>query len=159
MTNQYTPYELNDDALFERIKQKKKEARRAAGIKTACYVCSRVKHAERWKKYRADGAHIISSWIDEAGVGETENYSELWTRIQDEVQRCDALVMLLEPDDFPLKGALVEVGMAIAYNKPVFVYAKDVVMECITFRPVGSWIKHPNVIFVTDLDKLFKDME
>lgn len=117
------------------------------------YVCSRVKHADRWKDYRARGANIISTWIDEAGAGETESYSELWVRIQKEVRESNGLIMLLEPDDFPLKGALVEAGMALAYDKPVFVYAPDVKLEGITFRPIGSWIKHPNVFFIDNLEQ------
>lgn len=122
------------------------------------YVASRASIPERsamWRDLRARGANIISSWIDEAGVGETGDFSELWTRIMAEIHHSDGLVLFLHPDDFPLKGALIETGMAIGMGKPVHIYAKGVEMEGITFRPVGSWIKHPSVRFIHDLEEFF----
>lgn len=140
------PIITKDDSLQDKLIK--------AGSGTAFYVCSRVKQAPRWLDFRSRGARIVSSWIDEAGVGETACFSDLWLRIEMEVKTADALVLLLEPDDFPLKGALVEAGMALAFGKPVYIYAPDVVLEGITFRPVGSWIKHPKVKFIDDLEVL-----
>ena len=57
---------------------------------------------------------VKSSWIDEAGAGETEDIADLWARVLREVEACDRLVLYVEADDFPLKGALIEVGAALA---------------------------------------------
>lgn len=64
------------------------------------YVASRVHRAPMWQKLRTGGFSITSTWIDEAGEGETEDFGELWERISDK------LVLYAETDDFPLKGAL-----------------------------------------------------
>jgi len=109
------------------------------------YVASRVKHAAMWRILREKYA-IISTWIDEAGEGETDDLSELWGRITAEVANCDALVLHVAPGDCPLKGALVEVGMAIALGKPVFVSAFGVELEERSLRPIGSWLHHKSVV-------------
>ena len=59
-----------------------------------------------WRQLRNSGWRITSSWIDEAGEGETDDFSELWARISREIWRADALVLYAERLDFPLKGAL-----------------------------------------------------
>lgn len=109
------------------------------------YVASRTKHADRWRHMRARGAKIVSSWIDEAGPGETLDYAEFWTRVSDEIAQSHFLLLYVEPDDFPLKGAFVEVGIALGREIPVTVCAPGVEIEDKTFRPLGSWLKHPLV--------------
>jgi hypothetical protein len=110
------------------------------------YVASRVKHAAMWKALRAaNECVVVSTWIDEAGEGETSDLSELWERVLSEVSQADALILYIERDDFPLKGALVEVGAALALGKAVHVVLQDVELEPRSMRPVGSWLHHPNV--------------
>jgi len=114
------------------------------------YVASRASVPERgamWRKLRDAGAPIISSWIDEDGPGQTQDFGELWTRIAREVTSADGLILYVEPDDFPLKGALVEVGMALAVERPVYVVAPAVKLETRSLRPLGSWASHPLVHF------------
>jgi len=119
---------------------------------TGIYVASRVKHAGMWKAARAEGAPIISSWIDEAGEGETGDFGELWTRIQREVSGAARLVFFAEVDDFPFKGALVEVGIALQAGIPVYlVLDPDIELETRSLRPLGSWAKHPAVHWVPTL--------
>jgi hypothetical protein len=115
------------------------------------YVASRVKHAERWKHLRSLGYGIISTWIDEVDEGQTLDFTYLWKRITHEIMHSDRLVFYAEPEDFPFKGALVEVGMAIATGIPVFVYLSSTQLEGRTDRPVGSWIRHPKVRIVQSL--------
>jgi nucleoside 2-deoxyribosyltransferase len=81
------------------------------------YVASKVKHAEMWRLLRVRMG-IVSTWIDEAGEGQTENYTELAQRCLREVQDSDAVVLFCEPREV-LKGALLEVGAALAYGIPV----------------------------------------
>lgn len=112
------------------------------------YVASRASNPERpqmWRNLRATGARIISTWIDESGSG-LSNYTELWVRIVNEIRSCDRLVFYAEPQDLPVKGALVEVGIALALNIPVCVLGKHIELERATFRPIGSWVAHPGVI-------------
>ncbi len=89
---------------------------------------------------------IIASWIDEAGAGNTEDFGVLWERIRQDVSAATHVVVFACTADFTLKGALVEVGMAIAAGKPIrLVLARDVALEPRSCRPIGSWINHPLV--------------
>jgi hypothetical protein len=113
------------------------------------YIASRASIPERsamWRRFRDErGAPIISTWIDEAGEGETADFGELWERIHEEVARSTRLVLYVEAGDFPLKGALIEVGMALSLRRDVWVMGRGVTIEGRTCRPLGSWIKHPCV--------------
>lgn len=114
------------------------------------YVASRASIPERsamWRALRAQGANIVSTWIDEAGAGESAYPTELWTRIEREIKAADRLILFVAPEDFPLKGALIEVGMALSLGKPVIVVAPDVQLEPRSMRPLGSWAAHPLVSF------------
>lgn len=113
-------------------------------MKPRIYVASRASVQDRpamWRSLRDAGWNIISTWIDEAGPGETASMSDLWERIDREVASCDVLVLYAEPSDLPLKGAFVEVGMALAYGKPVIVVGAD----------LGSWTHHPMVMRVPEI--------
>ena len=117
---------------------------------TKFYVASRASIPERsamWRHLRDHGAEIVSTWIDEAGEGETADMTDLWRRIAHEVGEADALILYVEPDDFPLKGALIEVGMALGPGKRVLVVAPDLKLEPRSMRPLGSWAAHPLVTF------------
>lgn len=111
------------------------------------YIASRVRHAPMWRGI-AEQRRVSSSWIYEAEEGQTEDFGFLWKRIEAEVWNSAWLLFYAESEDFPLKGALVEVGMALAWQKPVVVCLPGVELEGRTMRPVGSWIKHPNVTVV-----------
>lgn len=115
------------------------------------YIASKTRHAPRWIQHKRDGAPIISSWIYEADVGATCNFSELWTRIQREVSLSKVLILYVEAEDAgKLKGAFIEVGMALAYGVRVIVAAEGfgVPDRGDNFAPHGSWIHHPNVTFL-----------
>lgn len=114
------------------------------------YVASRASIPERsamWRRLRDDyGWQITSTWIDEAGEGETADFTELWDRIMVEIGAARKLVFYAEPGDFPLKGAILEAGIALGMGKPVVVCLPGVELEGRTFRPLGSWIRHRSVI-------------
>lgn len=86
------------------------------------YIASKVKHADRWKAIRAQGVNIISTWIDEAGSGETADFHDLWQRCINEAMHCDYLIIYREPDEV-LKGAWVELGAALASDHLPKVFA------------------------------------
>lgn len=130
------------------------EGGEAGSVRHGYYVASRASIPERsamWRSFRSDGLPITSTWIDEAGPGETSDFAELWSRITNEVSRSEALIFYAEPDDFPLKGALIEVGIAIGQGIPVLACLPGVELHGRTLRPVGSWLCHPLVTQVPHL--------
>lgn len=116
------------------------------------YVASRTHHAAMWRRYRADGYPIISTWIDEAEVGQTADLGKLWMRIVREVSGAARFVLYIEPADFPLKVALIEVGMALSAVVPIRVVVPKVELEPRSMRSIGSWVKHPFVHFNETLE-------
>lgn len=115
------------------------------------YVASRVHHAAIWRERRCAGVPINSTWIDEAGDGETADFGDLWARIWHEIHACTGLILYACADDFPLKGALIEAGIAMAFGKPVFVVLPGVELDA-RMRPIGSWILARNVHRCADVD-------
>lgn len=83
------------------------------------YFASKVAHAPRWQALRDGGIPIISTWIDEAGPGETNDFEDLWGRCIGETMKADLVVVYREPGEV-LKGAFVELGAALATGKTVF---------------------------------------
>lgn len=82
-------------------------------MKLKIYTASKTKHADKWKALRDQGYNVISTWIDEAGPGETSDFYDLWERCIEESSHCDVLLIYREPGE-ELKGAWVELGSAIA---------------------------------------------
>lgn len=107
------------------------------------YVASKVQHATMWKQHRDQGVPIISTWIDETEPGQTKSLGELWVRIKEEIRQCDGLVFYAGPNEL-LKGAFVEAGIALAFDKPV-VAVLNMRLEGRTHYPIGSWLDHPQV--------------
>jgi hypothetical protein len=123
------------------------------------YVASRASVPARgamWRAFRDQGVQITSSWIDEDGEGQTQSFTDLWNRIAQEIAAADRLVLYAESDDFPLKGALIEAGIALGMNKPVIVCLPAVDLHPRSFRPIGSWIAHP---LVTRNDEIHSAVE
>ena len=112
------------------------------------YVSSRASIPERpamWRRYREMGINIVSTRIDAPDDQSKISFSTLWSNIQEEILSCDRFIFYAEPDDFPVKGALVEVGMAVAYVKPIWVLGNNLDVQKPTYRPLGSWIEHHSI--------------
>lgn len=90
---------------------------RAAGV--VLYTASKTRHAPTWRGLRAAGVPVISTWIDEAGPGETASFPDLWSRCIREASTASALLVYAEEGDL-LKGGFVEVGAALGCGVPVF---------------------------------------
>jgi hypothetical protein len=106
-----------------------------------------------WARLRDElGFDINSSWVDLALAGAAPDFAELWSNILAEIADCDCLVLYVEADDFPLKGAFVEAGVALGLRKPVRIVARGVALDQLDFKPIGSWAKHPLVSFHSDLE-------
>lgn len=101
------------------------------------YVASKTKHAPMWRTLRKYAvAPIISTWIDEAGAGESSDIPDLAKRCIDEASRAAATVLYCEPGEV-LKGALMEVGAALASGRMVYS-----VGHCDGLSSV--FVQHPN---------------
>lgn len=96
----------------------------ANDLRPAVYVASKTKHAHEWKTKRSNGYPIISTWIDESGVGETLDWPDLWSRCIAEASNCSALVLVCREGDV-LKGAWAEAGAALASGNPVYAVGCD----------------------------------
>lgn len=103
------------------------------------YFASKVKHAARWRDPRHAGLRIASSWIDEAGEGQTTDYAELAQRCLDEIAEATAVVIYCEPGEI-LKGALVEVGAALMAGTPVICVGTCDTLSRV-FRRHPQWIE------------------
>lgn len=91
------------------------EVREAKGI----YIASKVRHARRWRLLRDKiGYPIISTWIDEAGDGQSRDFADLWRRCVSEAANAEVLVFNAEPGEL-FKGAWVELGAALGNGVPV----------------------------------------
>lgn len=120
------------------------------------YIASRASIPERaalWREYRRRGVPITSSWIDEDGEGQTKSFTDLWDRITNEIAAADRLILYAEASDFPLKGALIEAGIALGMQREVTVCLPNVELHPRNFRPIGSWIAHSLVVREDDIEK------
>lgn len=91
----------------------------AAGKRKGVYIASKVRHAVTWKMLRASGFPVISTWIDEAGDGDTSDFADLWRRCITEAITAEVVIVYRLPGE-ALKGAWTEVGAALAYGVPVY---------------------------------------
>lgn len=107
------------------------------------YVASKTTHADMWRELRARGLPVVASWIDEAGEGQTADYSELAARCISEIIHCTAVILYSEPGEI-LKGALVEVGAALAAGKQVRCVGRcDSISRVFEKHPL--WSRHSSV--------------
>lgn len=115
------------------------------------YGASKTQHAPLWEQMHRKGVDLVSNWhapevMKTYADDDPALLAVLWMRIYHEIGVANCLVLYVTPDDkTPLKGALVEVGMALAMGKPIHVVRPGVKLGEF-FRPLGSWIAHTNVI-------------
>jgi len=107
------------------------------------YVASKAKHGAMWRKYRAEGMPITSTWIDESEHGQTADWADLWQRAIHEASTCAAMIIYSE-DGETQKGQLVELGAALAHDRPVY---------AVGFTDRSK--NHPNVLCVESLSVAF----
>lgn len=113
------------------------------------YVASKTKHALMWQAFRKNAPFAMTStWIDmihEDGTDDADGrFDQLWETIVGDVDEADGLILYVESGDFPLRGALVEVGLAISKDIPVAIVTPDIVVDE-RGNPFGTWVHHPLV--------------
>lgn len=94
------------------------------------YVASKSDLAPMWRDYRASGFPISSTWIDD----DDPDPALLWERCISEASKAYGVVAFYRTGDV-WKGALVEIGAALANDVPVWLVGD----------PPGSWTSHPRV--------------
>lgn len=130
----------------ERIKKASPEQLESVPLlstKPKIYIASKAIHRPMWRYLRDRwDFHIISTWIDtpDEFIGVTDevnlDYTKLWLSCVNDVRNCDVLVMYVEEGE-RMKGALIELGIALGLGK-----------EVIVTGPVGdngTWHHHPKV--------------
>lgn len=92
----------------------------------AVSVSSSTTRAAAWRAMRGAGVNIISRWIDGGGVDDdsgkplsTQEYTQLWADITDDVRYARLHLVWVAPGEVR-KGTLLECGMALAANIPVY---------------------------------------
>lgn len=111
------------------------------------YFASKVEHAARWRELRARGVPIVSTWIDEAGPGDSGGrYADLWIRCINEASCAGCLIAYAEPGEV-MKGALAEIGAALAHGVPV-IYVGPAMDKGV--------IKHPLVTLAPDIESAIR---
>jgi hypothetical protein len=107
------------------------EAHSELSTKPRIYIASKAKHRPRWREFRD---------LDDRFIGVDDpnqiDYPKHWKECVQDVKDCDVLVMYVETGEV-MKGALIELGMALAQGKEIIV-AGDL-------GDNGTWWHHPNV--------------
>jgi hypothetical protein len=120
---------------------------RAVLLERGIYVASRTRHAPLWLQFKQQGWPIISTWLDEAGAGQTSDWADLWRRCIDEAKRAAVTILYAEPEDI-LKGALIEAGAALATGNVLIVVGRS--------PSIGSFVEHPMCCRAETVGSAFK---
>lgn len=110
------------------------------------YIASKTCHASEWRFLRDRGVPVSSTWIDEAGAGESADLRDLWRRCVMESSEASCLVAYMEEGEI-LKGAYAEIGCALSNGKPVLM---------VGFPKELSMLSHPLVIVMPDIETAIK---
>ncbi len=113
-------------------------------IKPKIYTASKVKHADTWKALRSGGYEIVSTWIDEAGAGETTDRADLAKRCIQECKDADCVLIYTEPGEY-LKGAFIEIGAALAADREIYAVG-PVLPDTSVFRGHPRWHQHESLV-------------
>lgn len=119
-------------------------------MKTRSYVAAKAYRPEITKELKAlrdEGFAITSTWIDlpEDQPLPPHMQGMIWEAAKYQIMTSHQLVAWIRPQDLPLKGVLVEIGIAIGMGKIVRLVAPDVEFDSRTGRPLGSWIMSNHV--------------
>ena len=112
------------------------------------YTASKLRHAPKWRDICDKNSNFIfhARWLKHTRIGTPdgpEHAPAFWLQDQQDVKDSDALIVYAEKGD-KLRGALVEVGMALAYGVPVILIGEH--------EDWATWRWHPGVHWVPDID-------
>lgn len=110
------------------------------------YIASKMHHAPRWREaYSRPDIHVVSRWpfLEPAVDCRTTNCQKFWQDDFTDINSCDVLILFVGGDE-KLRGALVEVGIALGLGKFVIVIGDH--------HDHGTWWHHPLVRKVTNFE-------
>ena len=124
------------------------------------YIASKLSYAKRFRDLREiwgmRGVDLHARWFDQAELEHVNHeltphdFHVFWLVDEEDVRQSDAVILYAENGD-RLRGALVEVGMAIALGKLVIVIGDH--------PDYGTWQHHPVVTRADSLDHAFTMLE
>lgn len=114
------------------------------------YFASKTCHAPKWIGLRAawqDRIHFVARWPYMVGVVPATDpvaAQNFWQDDMLDVSTADVVIVYVEPGEH-LRGALVEAGMALAYDNWVIVVGNS--------PDYGTWQYHPKVRQADTIDQ------
>lgn len=125
------------------------------------YLACKIKHGLKLKeKLEALDSNITvtSRWLDYADKNLADlNTEEICKFCIEDVKNCDAVLFYIEKDD-ELVGALIEVGMAIALDIPVYFMAFPV-LSSINGRHYSIFMEYHKWNFFKDFEDLKEHLD
>ena len=96
------------------------------------YTAGKIWHAPKFQALRSDGYGVNARWIDlDDDCDIVKNRKDLlWQICFEDVRDCDFVLLYCEDMSEEQRGALVEIGMAYGFDKPVYA-----VGTCKTIQP------------------------
>lgn len=120
------------------------------------YTAGKTWHAPKFKRLRDDFAMpVLSRWID---LGQDSDIvknrkGDLWEMCREDVSASDFVLLYSENFEEEQRGALVEIGMAIALNKPIYAvgHCKSIVANeksdvAFTHHSLWTWVPEMNLV-------------
>jgi hypothetical protein len=113
------------------------------------YFASKLSEADRWRWLCKRRSDIIAHarWLKHEEIGTPDDSCHapvFWRENEDDIDTADALVVYATEGQH-LCGALVEVGIAIGVETPVYVVGDH--------PDYGTWCYHPGVTRVKTIDE------
>lgn len=119
----------------------------------AIYTAGKTWQAEKFRWLRDTvGFNVCARWIDLAPESEfvLNEKPKLWQMCMEDVARCDFVLLYSEEESEEQRGALVEIGAAMALNKPIYAIGKcrsimpnGISDVAFTHHPLWNWVHDP----------------
>lgn len=118
------------------------------------YPASKLHHGKQWRDLCATSSKFIfhARWLKHNMIGTPDapgEAEEFWRQDIQDVMSADA-VMVYSEENEPLRGALVEAGVALACGIPVYVIGDSI--------SYGTWQYHTGVTRVKSLSDFFGEV-
>lgn len=120
------------------------------------YTAGKIWHAPKFRELRDSYGFVVNSrWIDLESDSDIvlNRKDELWTQCLEDVRSSSFVLLYSEEFGEEQRGALVELGMAFAFNKPVYAIgackslkANGISDVAFTHYPLFSWLQATDLV-------------
>lgn len=109
------------------------------------YPSSRYTRAQMWIDLAwKHELHIVAQWVTHCkydNMTDTkENAVKYWPANLRDIQTCDLVLAYAEEEDV-LGGTLIELGAALAYEKPILLVGHNESIRCWRHHPLVTWYR------------------